>query len=1695
MAENQTPNPKPALKPISVGFIPETRIGEISGGNLSGKAASQYFRGQDVSRVNSEIASYERRLEEIKLANARRASEIDNALSVASKINLESTGAQFPNTLTAKLEVAGAPKGSVLLDNGTVKLPNGKIISNTTPVKTTPGIDPVGEEKQRSKGIIDQTYGIEDPLSDELDKKIGQLTENYLNAKEASKVNLRNATYSMGAVRANTDVTGINKLGKELEDLKRQQAIINQYKSDLQIKKTTEEYIANLKAKGQSFNANTSKGLIDQVKLIKAQERNKTRGDTFFDDNVFESYKKEGINTNDFTDYNHTDRTLGSLIKVIHQEMQVADPQKATELQGVLKELQRGYNAHAKSNEDAYDYYYGTSQRYREAGTLNKAGIYAKTQIFQPIVEGLSNFILPFVPGVSDYSMNNFRDKWISGDMILADLDGDNKITERDRDHLGNYQYLGQNFTYTKEKIEGGKKVKSTEYIWGSLPGTSIRTAAEMAPTLLITRGLMGAGMAARMATFVPVAASSALRSYDQNKKNYKSKLDAFNVGVIQGVIEGLTESIVPDIGYFMGSKSLATKSLSAAERKAAVTTALLPEFNRMSVGARSALLATGSAVKQTVQEGLEEEISMFANYALNEIYKTKDDMYGELPEELDATSLETIGSSMWKTFAESAAAGAVMTGSSVYSSKKIDDNLVRFNVATNPKIFKEELTKLRDKGDITKEQYSRAILEGNRLTQLKDSADRVMLNLVDPETLIEDSEKQFGYFNALLKQSDLLVKKGIDFEKMDAQQQEQYISLVENVEKEIDNYENLALKYAESTPEEREQVLEKMITRNIKQVGETNNPVALQKNEEALAKTIKASELAGKGSAVMRAGRDQMMEAIQRRKQALQSIEENGNTVFENQLLNTPIEDFGQSMQIAKATELALLLLENQGNIRQGVSKQLNDRIEAAVRASQQQLADLSSREQKKVLAKELARLETVKPGVTFNKKAVNAIFNIELSDEDHSEVIEETVKERVREDEKIEDTALVVPNDKDPAMNAAIANFQKEPEFLQQENEEGEVVNIPNKKRNEKIAGALKSLNSSKSKQQLKSRFTALFSALGFDADTVNKGLEDLNSLLDGKEPSNPGELYRIYLNVVNVEKLKSLPLTNAEVASVELFPEDPEVVVPPPAPESDIALPEIVVEESVTDLPAEVVTTPTEELLDGLPVEKPTPENAEQTGVSSTVPTVFASSNASTQSEILRTVNEKPESYVVKVMDLFSFIKEAVGKRALTTLQDIYKRVGQALDEDNQESINALKEEFMAIFPEGTFAKETLEYIWNNQFIQGKPDSSIPTVTTELASAIQIASTYKKKLGIIEFVKGNQTIKYEVQLTGNVVNGKLEAINRKSLKIIYIDKNSFKPYSPVPITARAEFFQINSVVSTIANKSNNKITKFNLEGKKDSKGKISALMFLPQKDPTAIRLRENIATNTPITFTGPIIGGTKISNKGNYEKSKTSVYISFDNSGYKSSLTPQISLGLDNQEPVVQEDVTPASLPEVVVPSLSMEDAKADIERRRQEELKKYRFKYGEQVREYTYNSNFFEGEYKDVYNPEVRDANGKLIASGGRSEYSVVDGLNKLKEELRKQGFTEDKITEVLANNSPIVRTNPTEQEINAQYNAELAALESTLPVDEDAVVTNLPTNLLNILTENITGKMGSSQNNPVTPAEENDQEDAASCGIK
>jgi hypothetical protein len=63
-----------------------------------------------------------------------------------------------------------------------------------------------------------------------------------------------------------------------------------------------------------------------------------------------------------------------------------------------------------------------------------------------------------------------------------------------------------------------------------------------------------------------------------------------------------------------------------------------------------------------------------------------------------------------------------------------------------------------------------------------------------------------------------------------------------------------------------------------------------------------------------------------------------------------------------------------------------------------------------------------------------------------------------------------------------------------------------------------------------------------------------------------------------------------------------------------------------------------------------------------------------------------------------------------------------------------------------------------------------------------------------------------------------------------------------------------------------------------------------------------------------------------------------------------------------------------------------------------------------------------------------------------------------------------------------------------YFFELPVLEQPT-ADESAVVVDIPKDLMNILTGNVTNKATSSQNNPITPDQQNQEEDAASCGIK
>jgi hypothetical protein len=290
------------------------------------------------------------------------------------------------------------------------------------------------------------------------------------------------------------------------------------------------------------------------------------------------------------------------------------------------------------------------------------------------------------------------------------------------------------------------------------------------------------------------------------------------------------------------------------------------------------------------------------------------------------------------------------MSGAAIGSSRAEDRNYMRFNIANNPELFKQELTKQLQNNEITRDQYNRGILETGRLTQLKEQANNTMMNLVDGNTLLEDKDQQYDYFSRLLTRDDLLQK--VDYNSLSDEDKVAYAKQVETVEKEIDSYENLAKQYAEMPQEKKEAVLAKMVQRQLDNVKSTNSPIVLAQNLEAIDDAIQVGEKTGKGSPIMVSGRQQVREAVIARMEQLQKVEDNGNTAFENQLLDTPVESMGESMQISNTVRLEKLLLENDRMVSPAVKEELKSRIANASRVAQERLNELPKKEQRKVIA-----------------------------------------------------------------------------------------------------------------------------------------------------------------------------------------------------------------------------------------------------------------------------------------------------------------------------------------------------------------------------------------------------------------------------------------------------------------------------------------------------------------------------------------------------------------------------------------------------------------------------------------------------------------------------------------------------------------------------------------------------------------------
>jgi len=1503
---------------------------------LGNTAQSQALANEGIiAQNNSAFVTQQKQQQEALRSKAANDAKIDGALTTAAQINLESVGSLRPGMFFPPPSTKG-----------------------TMGPQLTTEYQLVNQEKNRSKQILTESFGEKDPISEELDKKLGK-AEDELNSfisrkQQGSSITSVGAEAGGGAggflqdfiaEKALGQDTSLNKeqeLKNTIANLKQSQATINSFKSDLQLKKFTTDYLTELKGQGKKFGEQEAATLMQKAKEITANQRHLTRGDDLYDDNTYNTYIKDFQGKNDFFDWRHTDVSLGNAINSVYNQVKAAQGPEREELVGVLNQLQGYSKRHEGSNKDAYDHYYGGSKQYYKENTPWKT--YLGNQVGGGVTEGLYNALGTIVSTSQDllgyhsaaFASRQAKDKYFSADMLQADLDGDGRITERDQDINGQYQYIGKNVTYIKAGDGPDKKGKGdVGFIGQSVLGASVRTLAEMAPTLLLTRGMMAAGAGMRLATFAPVALTSTIRSYEENRKFFKDKGTAALVSSVQGIIEGATESIVPDISYFMGNKSLGTKALNNSSRKYFTAQTLVPEFTTLSNAGKNFLLGTvyaGKALgKQTLQEGAEEELSMFANYILDKQLETKDDLYGKREQELDDSSVEGFFKSVAKTFVESAAAGLLMSGTAIGSSRTEDRNYMRFNIANNPDQFKTELKSQLEAKKITQDQYNKGILETGRLSQLQEQATSTMMNLVDSENLLEDYDKQYEYFSKLLTRDDLLTK--VDYNALSETEKAEYVKKVETVEKEIDSFENSARQYANMPKEEKEGILAKMFQKNLETVKNTNNPAVLAKNLKAITDAIEIGEKTGKGSQVAISGRQQVREALIGQVERLQKEEDNGNTAFENQLLNTPIESAGESMQISNAIQLENLLNQNENSVSPAVKTQLVGKIAQASSVARERLNSLSKKEQKKVIARELARVELIYPGTAFNKERLKTLFGQDLTQEEHSEVIQQASVITAREKETLKDEDILQPQDEDITLNSLLKSIEAAPAEIQVENEMGNVETKRNEERVTRERRAVMSIPRAKSKEQARGRVKAIFKVLGYDTEQINKALEDLNKVFDNQEVTSPGEIYEGFLRFLDSNLLRSLP-DRAITTSEDVLAEEPivtETVTPPVVTETQTSVvseedalfgtneeidarrgaAEVVVEGPTIDAADEVITEtpiPVVDPLDGLEVVAA--KSIDSPNLVATIPTVFTNSNAVVQSSIMRTISQSLESFNLKVIDMFSFIRETLGESAMPTLENIYNNVTEALKTNDTEAIARLKEEYLAVFSGSTFANEQLEYIWKAQYVNGKPDVSIPFQDLAYVTNGQFATAYQGDEVIVTAVKKEtgEVFTYNATVTGKVNESNQIEVKTRKGNIVYIKKSNLQTIAPRTISVRANFNQTNSIMMTAVDRTTGEIAKFNSNGERDAQGDTQLNTFVPRENDAMKEVRKSLASGQPVAHTLPIHAGARINSAFAYEKGKTSVYLTASVTGINTDIQTVAPVELDVvSEEIVEPQVT--------------------------------------------------------------------------------------------------------------------------------------------------------------------------------------------
>ena len=339
--------------------------------------------------------------------------------------------------------------------------------------------------------------------------------------------------------------------------------------------------------------------------------------------------------------------------------------------------------------------------------------------------------------------------------------------------------------------------------------------------------------VAPRISTLGTVTATTFPRFYAEERANFKDGDTAFKVATMRAVVEGLTETIIPDTELFSGKiaygaldpvfSKLGKLDPTALGQLTIKRDALLGLLPKGALSAKdAALLMAPASVRRTLsgaaQESIEELGSLVGNYFVDKYASSQNFEV----EETNKITTESFLDTLVEGFIPSL---FISGGSNLFSRGALRQerlNQARWNIANNPEKYKQVIANQVQQGKLTKE-------EGLKRTAAVDNLGRRLESMTEINhiksltNLLDDKEAQYNYFTSLLKKEDFLL---VDTTQLSEDQLKEYQTSLDKVDKDIINTKSLTDKYAGLEESDKREIISKLFNSQAKAAESTDTSI-----------------------------------------------------------------------------------------------------------------------------------------------------------------------------------------------------------------------------------------------------------------------------------------------------------------------------------------------------------------------------------------------------------------------------------------------------------------------------------------------------------------------------------------------------------------------------------------------------------------------------------------------------------------------------------------------------------------------------------------------------------------------------------------------------------------------------------------------------------------------------------------------------